>query len=1103
MTDQFNIIAEQTDCTVMAHYDAVERAAEAYQSEQLLEKTLIKQLTDQGYEYAESVTSEPKLIENLRAQLESLNNYRFSDGEWKRFFNQTIANDEMGIEKKTELIQDATTITSFIRDNGETKNIKLIDKGSLANNRLQVINQYVPEGGSSKNRYDVTILVNGLPLVHIELKRRGVSIKEAFNQIDRYQRETFWAGKALFEYVQLFVISNGTQTKYYSNTTRMAREKESGETAKKGKKIDSNSFEFTSYWSDAENNVIYDLEDFARTFLRKMPLLNVLTKYCVFTADRLLMVMRPYQIAATERILQRIDIAIKNKLQGSAKAGGYIWHTTGSGKTLTSFKTAQLAIRMEEVDKVLFVVDRQDLDYQTMKEYDNFCPDCANGSNNSAILEKQLAANKDKILITTIQKLSNVLKKNAESLKKVLQQNVVFIFDECHRSQFGSMHAIIAKKFKKYIMFGFTGTPIFAANAGKGMGGFTTTEQAFGDKLHSYTIIDAIRDKNVLKFKVDYVTTMRSKGTGEGVQVAGIDTKEALSAPKRVENVTSYILDHYDQKTKRTSDSYVMKKLENVAEVVIKGKKVKQNSKNVKTKGFNALFAVDSVEMARKYYMEFLRQMEDGAKQLTIATIFTHEANEAENENGIIEADPAGIDDLEPTSKEFLKNIALPRYNQQFGTSYTVDGDSFQNYYKDISLRMKNKEIDLLIVVGMFLTGFDAKTLNTLFVDKNLRMHGLLQAYSRTNRILNAVKDCGQIVCFRNLEKATNDCFALFGNKDAKGIVLMRPFADYYNGFTDDDGIHHDGYKEMVALLMEKFPVDSLKDIYDMNAKKEFIRLFGAYLKMFNLLSAFDEFCPANIDELNAVRIISEGERQDYLSWYNDLYDEYRKSRIIDGGKVSILDDVEFEMDLVKQVQIDITYILALIEQYRSTNCKDSTILVKIRKSMDASPDMRDKRELVERFIASLTPDTADIYSEWDEFLVRECEAEICGIIADENLKDKETRAFMAKSFKDGYVETLGTDITKLLPSISIFDGGAQKRAETKERVIDRLKAFFDRFITIAMFTDESEEKNADKIISYSQTDDAQLSIAADEEEIYKENNSKKDAFSIIINTRR
>lgn len=1097
MTQTFNIIAEQSECTVMAHYDAVPRNAEAYQSESELERSLIKQLTDQGYEYAR-ITNEAALIENLRRQLEALNGYKFSDGEWNAFFKECIAADTMGIEEKTALIQQGDTVINIKRDNGETKNIKLIDKKSLANNKLQVINQYVPEGGSSKNRYDVTLLVNGLPLVHIELKRRGVSIKEAFNQINRYIRETFWAGKALFEYAQIFIISNGTQTKYYSNTTRMAREKESGDTSKKpGKKLDSNSFEFTSYWSDAQNNVICDLEDFARTFLRKMPLLNVLTKYCVFTADRLLMVMRPYQIAATERILQRIDIAVKNKRQGKVEAGGYIWHTTGSGKTLTSFKTAQLAMQIPEVHKVLFVVDRQDLDYQTMKEYDNFCPDCANGSTNSAILERQLKAGKDKILITTIQKLSHVLKKKSDGLAEVMKQNVVFIFDECHRSQFGSMHAIITKKFKRYIMFGFTGTPIFAANAVKSAkNAMTTTEQAFGEKLHSYTIIDAIRDNNVLKFRVDYVSTMKNKGTAKEEQVRGIDTKEALASPQRISQVAGYILDHYDQKTKRaSSDSYVMKQLKNVEAVVLKGKNAKEERQNVKTRGFNALFAVESVDMARKYYMEFLGKMEsEDAKRLTIATIFTHEANEEEDDNGIIETDPAAIEDLEPTSKEFLKNIALPRYNAQFGTSYTVDGESFQNYYKDISLRMKNKEIDLLIVVGMFLTGFDAKTLNTLFVDKNLKMHGLLQAYSRTNRILNAVKDCGQIVCFRNLEQATNECFALFGNKDAKGIVLMLTFADYYNGYTDDGGKYHEGYKDIVALLLEKFPVESLKDICDMGEKKEFIRLFGNYLRAFNLLTSFDDFCPNTIDALNAVRIITEGTRQDYLSWYNDLYDEYRKH--LDGQKsgeiASILDDVEFEMDLVKQVQIDITYILALIEQYRQANCNDAVILLKIRKSMDASPDMRDKRDLVERFIARLTPDSGEVYGQWDEFLKQECEAEISAIIADERLKDKETRAFMAKCFKEGYVETLGGDITKLLPPMPIFGGGGEKRAETKARVVERLRAFFERFFSIARFSDEDEsEKNTEKVRLYSQTDDSQLSIAAEYEEKYKEPSRK------------
>ena len=1045
--------------TVMAHYDVQPREAESFQSEAALEAKLIKQLVAQGYDNPH-IVDEPSLVANLRSQLERLNNYQFSDAEWKRLLDTEIANDAMDIEAKTALIQKGDTVVSLKRDNGEPKNIKLIDKRNLGNNRMQVIHQYVPSGGTAKNRYDVTILVNGLPMVHIELKRRGGTLREAFNQIDRYQRESFWAGRALFEYVQIFVISNGTQTKYYSNTTRTAREKETDKAKSAGRKIESNSFEFTSYWSDAENNVISDLEDFAQTFLRKQTLLNVLAKYCVFTVDRLLMAMRPYQIAATERILLRIDTAIKNRWQGTTRAGGYIWHTTGSGKTLTSFKTAQLAARMEGVKKVLFVVDRQDLDYQTMKEYDNFEKDCANSNSNSEILKRQLKDKSATIIITTIQKLTIVLKKKTDDeLRELLNENVVLIFDECHRSQFGDMHKLVSKSFRKYMMFGFTGTPIFAENAMKyGKGGLQTTAQVFGGELdargqhtrplHTYTIVDAIRDKNVLKFHVDYIKTMKEKEGVEDKQVESINEKKAITSPKRINIITDYILDHFDQKTKH-KEKYRMTKLLNVEEVVKDGKEAEEKKDKRAASGFNSIFAVESVAMAKEYYLALKKKMaEPGRRPLRIATIFTYEANEASNAvTGMSDEDPAGIDGLDATSKEFLQKVAIKDYNGMFGTTYDISSDKFQNYYKDVSLRMKNNDLDLLIVVGMFLTGFDAKTLNTLWVDKNLKMHGLLQAYSRTNRILNSVKNCGNIVCFRNLDEATKECFALFGNRDAAGLVFMRSFKDYYEGYDDDKGRHMMGYREIVQALKDRFPVGGIMNITDDEKKKEFIKLFGSYLKAHNLLIAFDDFCPDDPDKRGEVRIIGEGERQDYLSWYNDLYDAFKRSQQ-HGERADIEDDIEFEIELVKQVQIDITYILELVAQYKASQCKDREVLLKISRSITSSPDLRNKKELIERFVDRMTPQAGEVHEEWDKYLAGEKKRQMDEIISGEKLKPEKTREFIDRCFKDGYVEENGTAVTEILPPMPLF-GAGNRRQQTKQRVIEKIKQFFDRFTNI------------------------------------------------------
>lgn len=1050
MVEQYNIVIEQEQNTVVARYEKPDHEPTGYQSEAQLEAAFIKQLQQQGYEYPK-IKDEAALIANLRKQLSLLNDYEFSDAEWKRLFDGQIAGENMAIEDKTVIIQ-RDNILNIKLDNGESKNIKLIDKRNIHNNRLQVINQYVPEGGNHSNRYDVTILVNGLPLIHVELKKRGVSIKEAFNQINRYQRDSFWAGRALFDYVQIFVISNGTQTKYYSNTTRFAREQEADK-QKLGKvKKDSNTFEFTSYWSDAKNQILPDLTDFTNTFFAKHTILNILTKYCVFTVDKNLLVMRPYQIAATERILLRVQTALNNRWQGTIKAGGYIWHTTGSGKTLTSFKTAQLATQIEGVDKVLFVVDRQDLDYQTMKEYDNFEKDSANSNADSRILLRQLNDPSAKIIITTIQKMSSLLKRKEDKIN-VLDKNVVMIFDECHRSQFGDMHALIVKKFKKYLMFGFTGTPIFAANANKNNAKhLLTTAQVFGGEpdengnhtkaLHTYTIINAINDKNVLKFKVDYIRTFRAKSDIEEEKVWGIEEDAVLHDPRRITNNVKYILDHFDQKTKR-SESYILSRLLNVSDVVKKGKGAEEKKSKFSVHGFNSILAADSVPSAIAYYKEFKKQQEElpEAQRLKIATIFTYSANEEENEMGyLVDEDPAGTDSLDASSRDFL-DMAIDDYNKLFGTSYSTDGDKFQNYYKDISLRMKNNEIDLLIVVGMYLTGFDAKTLNTLWVDKNLRLHGLLQAYSRTNRILNAVKDCGNVVCFRNLEKATNDCFALFGDENASGIILLRPFRDYYYGYEDAQGNYHQGYKELIEALMEKYPVGELSDIISEEEKKAFIKEFGAILKFRNLLSTFDDFTPE-------MHVVSEGEMQDYITWYNDLHEEFRGENK-GGEKENINDDIEFEMDLVKQVQINIDYILMLVEEFHESNCQNQEIIIKIKKAIGASPDMRDKKTLIENFVDRMTPnDDGDVYGRWMAYIEEQKQKELQDIITEENLKQEETKQFIEQAFSDGYVTETGVSVTKILPPMPLFGGDGQ-RAEKKARVLEKLKAYFQKFFSL------------------------------------------------------
>lgn len=1034
---QYNIIAESAEYTVVSEYEHAVSTSEAYQSEAELEKEFIRLLGEQGYEYL-PIHTEADLVSNLRTSLEKLNDYRFTDNEWEHFFNECIANKNDDIVAKAARIQE-DYIQVLKRDNGESRNIYLIDKKNIHNNFVQVINQYVEEGGNYDTRYDVTVLVNGLPLVHIELKRRGVQLKEAFNQINRYQRDSFWAGCGLYEYVQIFVISNGTNTKYYSNTTRANHLKEQETGGRNKSKKTSNSFEFSSFWADSNNKVINDLLDFTKTFFSKHTLLNILTKYCVFTSERMLMVMRPYQIAATERIIQRINVAHNYKFYGSIRGGGYIWHTTGSGKTLTSFKTAQLASGLPYIDKVLFVVDRKDLDYQTMKEYNRFEEGAADGNSSTAVLQRQLE-NRDKnggyhdyrIIVTTIQKLSIFVQKNKNH--PVFQQRVVIIFDECHRSNFGEMHTAITKNFKKYHLFGFTGTPIFAQNAGTGGDlRLKTTQQAFGDKLHTYTIVDAINDENVLPFRIDYVNTIKEKTGIADEQISAIDREKAMASPERVSQVVKYIIDHFDQKTKRSS-YYSFRVLDDIHKVASakKGATVSEHKTEQKLNGFNAMFAVASIPMAKAYYNEFKKQQADlpESQRLKIATIYSYSANEEDIDGILAEENPESTTQLDQQSRDFLEG-AIKDYNQMFATNYDTSGDKFQNYYKDLSLRMKNRQVDLLIVVNMFLTGFDATTLNTLFVDKNLKQHGLIQAFSRTNRILNSVKTFGNIVCFRDLQQATDDAIALFGDKDASSIVVLKDFWSYYNGYDNKDGKHCYGYSELVDQLKSEFPEG--RPVLGEDAEKRFVALFGSLLKSINILSTFDQY--EGREEL------SDRQLQDYQSHYLDLRDKWRRRK--PGDKENINDDLIFETELIRQVEINIDYILLLVQKYHDTNCTDKEILVNISKAIGSSLQLRSKKELIESFISSVNAGT-DVDRGWREYVQRRKAEDLNEIIESEHLKPEETEKFIESSFRDGQVRTTGTDIDKILPPMSRFGGG--NRQEKKKSVIEKIQSFFERY---------------------------------------------------------
>lgn len=1037
--NNFEIVASSTESTVVAEYAPEQRKSTDYQSEAELEQDFIKRLVGQGYEYLK-IKCEQDLIDNLRTQLERLNNYTFFDKEWNDFYTSIITNGNDGILEKTRKVQE-DFVQVLTLDNFYTKNIKLIDKKDIHNNYLQVINQYEEDGGNHDARYDVTILVNGFPLVHIELKKRGVAIREAFNQINRYQRDSFWASCGLYQYVQLFVISNGTHTKYYSNTTRFQHIQDKAEKNTSKKKKTSNSFEFTSYWADEKNRTIPDLVDFTKTFFAKHSLLNILTRYCVFTSENLLLVMRPYQIAATEKILNRITISTNMKRIGKLEAGGYIWHTTGSGKTLTSFKTAQLATGLKDIDKVLFIVDRKDLDYQTMKEYDKFEKGAANSNTSTKILHKQMEDNNAKIIITTIQKLDNFITKNKEH--EVYKKHVVLIFDECHRSQFGGMHKAITKHFKNYHIFGFTGTPIFSSNSNSSNDpNMRTTAQIFGgepDKngnkvlaLHTYTIVDAIHDGNVLPFRIDYINTIKNPEALYDKKVKAIDRENALLDPQRITEITDYILNHFEQKTYRDQNrSYYDHKVITNVEKMAKSKNntVEEKKQTTKVNGFNSIFAVASIPAAIVYYKEFKKQMEETSHKLNIATIFSFSQNE-EDPDDILHDENFDTSGLDQTSRDFLDS-AIQDYNEQFNVSYDTSVDKFSNYYKDVSLRMKNREIDLLIVVNMFLTGFDATTLNTLWVDKNLKQHGLIQAFSRTNRILNSVKTFGNIVCFRNLEADTNDALALFGDKETSGMILLKTYDEYLNGY-EDNGKHFDGYEELIKKLEIEFPLGC--DIMGEDAEKAFIKLFGRILRLKNILRCFDEF--ENNNRI-AVR-----DFQDYQSIYIDLYQDYAKK--CDAEKERINDDIIFEIELIKQVEVNIDYILLLVAKYHKSNCEDKIILADINKAIDASIELRSKKALIEGFIAQMTV-KSEVDQDWKEFVKKQKEQDLEIIIYEEKLKPEEAKKFIENSFRDGDIKTAGTDIDKILPPISRFSGGVN-RTEKKQTTIEKLKVFFEKY---------------------------------------------------------
>ena len=1022
---QYKTIAESNNFIVLDQYNKfVEEPNAGYQTEGSLEREFIRDLQAQGYEYLQGLNGHDALVKNLRAQLQRLNNVVFSDAEWRRFLEEYLDKPSDSLIEKTRKVHD-DYIYDFVFDNGRIQNIYLLDKKNLANNTLQVINQF-EQTGSYDNRYDVTILVNGLPLVHIELKKRGVAIREAFNQIHRYSKESFNRENSLFKYIQIFVISNGTDTRYFANTT----------------KRDKNSYDFTMNWATAKNTLIKDLKDFTATFLQKHTLLNVLVNYCVFDVSDTLLIMRPYQIAATERILWKIKSSYLAKNWSNKESGGYIWHTTGSGKTLTSFKAARLATELDFIEKVFFVVDRKDLDYQTMKEYQRFSPDSVNGSESTAGLKRNIDKDDNKIIVTTIQKLNNLMK--SEDKLPIYDKQVVFIFDECHRSQFGEAQKNLTRKFKKYYQFGFTGTPIFPTNAL----GAETTASVFGIELHSYIITDAIRDEKVLKFKVDYNDVrpqFKSIETEKNLEeLTKLEKKQAFLQPKRIEQIAQYVLDNFKQKTHRF---------------------------NAGNNGFNAMFAVSSVDAAKAYYQTF-KQLQSAVKNpLKIATIFSFAANEEQDAIGDIVDESFEVEAMNSSAKEFLKS-AIDDYNGYFATNYDVDAKSFQNYYRDLAKRVKNKEVDLLIVVGMFLTGFDAPTLNTLFVDKNLRYHGLIQAYSRTNRIYNSTKSFGNIVTFRDLEQDTIDAITLFGKSNTRNIVLEKSYQEYMEGFTDA-GVARRGYLDVIAELQERFPDPDV--IQTEKDKKDFVKLFGEYLRVENILQNYDEFAALqafqSLDtsdakaveafkekyyltdeafaEMQPIDMPSERSIQNYRSTYNDIRDWLRRQKDGEEKAKSTIDwdDVVFEVDLLKSQEINLDYILELIFEHNKKTKNKSELIDEIRSIIRASLGNRAKESLIVDFINQTDldniADKAGIIESFFQFAQKEQQQEANELISTEGLNIEDAKRYINVSLQRGYASEQGTDLNEALPKMSPLN---PQYLTKKQNVFQKISAFVEKF---------------------------------------------------------
>nr|WP_315048357.1 type I restriction endonuclease subunit R [uncultured Leptotrichia sp.] len=993
-------IAEMTNGIILANYEEILQVQDTYQSEKELEDGMIRDLESQGYERFYGKTSE-ELYKNLKIQIERLNKVAFTDKEWERFLVEYLDCPNDGMIEKTRKIQE-NHIYDFIFDDGHLKNIKIIDKKNIHNNILQVCNQ-IKQKGKHKNRYDVTVLVNGLPLVHIELKKRGVSLHEAFSQIDRYGKESFNAENSLYKFVQIFVISNGTYTRYFANTTAQNK----------------NHYEFTCEWADAKNKVIRDLKDFTATFFEKRTILEVLTKYCVFDSNDILLIMRPYQIAATERILWKIESSYQNKKSGKIEAGGFIWHTTGSGKTLTSFKTAKLATELEYIDKVFFVVDRKDLDYQTMKEYQKFQPDSVNGSKDTKELKRSIEKQDNKIVVTTIQKLNEFVKKNPSH--EIYDKHCVIIYDECHRSQFGDAQKNIRKSFKNYYQFGFTGTPIFPENSL----GSDTTAGIFGAQLHSYVITDAIRDKKVLKFKVDY-NDIRAKFKAAETETNDKKLKELekrmLLHPERISKIVEYILKVYNTKTHR-NEYY--------------------NIKQKRLNGFNAMFAVQSVEAAKLYYEEFQKQQKNlpEEKRLKVAIIYSFAANEERNAIGDIPDENFEPSAMESTAKEFLDKV-ISDYNDYFKTNFSTNGSEFQNYYKDLSKKVKDKKIDILIVVGMFLTGFDAPTLNTLFVDKNLRYHGLIQAFSRTNRILNKVKTFGNIVCFRDLEKATKNAIKTFGDENSVNIILEKSYNDYIKGFKDEEtGKSVKGYVDLCNEIVEKFPKPV--EIEKNQDKKEFAELFGELLKTENILKNFDEF-------ENFEKIISDRQMQDMKSVYVDICEEIRNAGKDDSNEEGIdFSDIEFQIDLLKTDEINLDYILELILEKTKEHDDIETLKSEIRRVIRTSLGTRAKENLVINFINKTDlkklKNNGEILDAFYKYAKEEKKEKIDELVKNENLKE-DSRRFIEKSINKGFVDYAGSELDSILPPTSRRKGAREVK---KQSVLEKIQKIVEIFIGI------------------------------------------------------